>query len=54
MIDPAQTWVVDSPKPMCDEARMAAAEVVSAASPCGDFTSTIPLPIVRMIRQPPE
>jgi len=39
---------------MCEDARIAAAEVVSAAKPCGALTSTMPLPIVRMIRQPPE
>ncbi len=54
MIEPEQTWVVDRPKPMCEEARIAAAEVVSAAKPCGDLTSTMPLPMVRMMRQPPE
>ena len=32
-MEPAHTWVVDSPKPMCEDARMAAAEVVSAARP---------------------
>lgn len=46
--------MVDNPKPMCEEARMAAAEVVSAAKLCGNWMSMIPLPIVRMMRQPPE
>jgi len=54
MTEPEHTWVVDSPKPMCADARIAAAEVVSAANPCGERRSTRPLPMVRMIRQPPE
>src|SRR5450631_1554925 len=52
MIEPEHTCVVDNPNPMWEDARMAAAEVVSAAKPCGENTSTMPLPIVRMIRQP--
>jgi hypothetical protein len=52
--EPEHTCVVESSNPMCAEARIAAAEVVSAAKPCGEYRSTRPLPIVRMIRQPPE
>ena len=32
---------------------MAAAVLVSAAKPCGGLTSVRPVPMVRMIRQPP-
>ena len=33
---------------------MAAVDAVSAANPCGDSMSHRPLPMVRMMRQPPE
>ncbi len=50
---PEQTCVVDSAKPRWAEVRITAVEAVSAANPCGDWMSVIPLPMVRMIRQPP-
>ena len=53
-IAPEHTWVVDRPKPRWEEARMVTLAEVSAAKPCGACTSTMPLPIVRMIRQPPD
>ena len=33
MIEPEQTCVVESAKPMCDDARMVVAEAASAAKP---------------------
>ena len=45
--------MVESGKPRCEEARIVAADDVSAAKPCGDSTSVIFVPTVRMIRQPP-
>ena len=51
---PEQTWVVDSGKPRWDEASSTAVELLSAVNPCGDSISVRPLPIVRMIRQPPK
>ena len=33
---------------------MVAAVAAPAAAPCGVSISTMPLPMVRMIRQPPE
>ena len=53
-MEPEHTWVVDRAKPRCDEARMVAAELHSAANPCGVLISVRPLPSVRMTRQPPE
>jgi len=53
MTDPLVTCVVDSAKPRCEETRIVAAELVSAAKPCGDCTSEIFLPTVCMMRQPP-
>ena len=52
-IAPVATWVVDSAKPRCDDARMTVAALVSAAKPCGVWISLTRLPRVRMIRQPP-
>ena len=51
---PVLTWVVERPKPRCAEARMVAAVAAPEAAPCGVSISTMPLPIVRMMRQPPE
>ncbi|CAM5323992.1 hypothetical protein SALBM311S_10080 [Streptomyces alboniger] len=51
---PEATWVVDRAKPRWAEVRMTVVEAVSAAKPCGDWISVRPLPIVRMIRQPPR
>ena len=53
-IEPVQICVVDSAKPRWEEARMATVEAVSAARPCGESMWTRPLPMVLMIRQPPE
>ena len=53
-IDPVATWVVESAKPRWLEARITAADELSAAIPCGELISTSPLPSVRMIRQPPR
>src|SRR5919205_4471383 len=54
MTEPEATWVVDSAKPRCEEARMADAVDDSAAKPWAGLTSVSPRPMVRMIRQPPE
>lgn len=51
---PEATWVVDSAKPGWAEVRITVVEAVSAAKPCGDWISASPLPMVRMIRQPPR
>ena len=53
-MEPVATCVVDSAKPRWLDARMTAAEALSAAMPCGDVISTSPLPSVRMMRQPPR
>ena len=53
-IEPVATWVVDRAKPRWLEARMTAADALSAAMPCGELISTSPLPSVRMMRQPPR
>ncbi len=53
-IEPVATCVVESAKPRWLEARMTAAELLSAAMPCGLEISTRPLPRVRMMRQPPR
>lgn len=52
-IPPAQTCVVDSGNPMCEDVRMTVVAVVSAVNPWGDSMSVSPLPMVLMIRQPP-
>ena len=52
-IDPVATWVVESAKPRWLDARITAADALSAAMPWGELISTRPLPRVRMIRQPP-
>ncbi len=54
MTAPEQTWVVESEKPMCEDARIAAAALVWAAKPCCGARSVSPLPSVRMMRQPPR
>ena len=53
-MEPVDTWVVDSAIPPVAEVKMIAAEVASAAMPCGDSISTRPLPRVRITRQPPD
>ena len=53
MIEPEHTWVVESAKPRCEETRIVAAELASAAKPWGVLISVRPLPSVRMTRQPP-
>jgi len=53
-MEPVATWVVERAKPIWLEARMTAAEELSAAMPCGEEISTRPLPSVRMIRHPPR
>lgn len=53
-IEPVATWVVESAKPRWLEARMTAADELSAAIPWGELISTSPLPRVRMMRQPPR
>ena len=52
-MDPVATWVVDRAKPRWLEARMTAADELSAAMPCGGEISTRPLPSVRITRHPP-
>ncbi len=52
-MDPVATCVVESAKPRWLEARMTAADELSAAMPWCVSISTRPLPTVRMIRQPP-
>jgi hypothetical protein len=54
MIEPVATWVVESAKPSWLEARMTVADEASAARPWGEEMSTRPLPMVRMMRQPPR
>ncbi len=51
---PEATCVVDNAKPRWAEVRITVVEAVSAANPCGDWISASPLPMVRMIRQPPR
>ena len=52
-IEPVATWVVDRAKPSWLEARITAAAAPCAAVPWRASISVIPLPMVRMIRQPP-
>ena len=47
------TCVVESGNPRYEEVKIVVAEEVSAAKPCGDSRSVMPLPRVRMMRQPP-
>jgi hypothetical protein len=56
MIEPVATWVVERAKPRWLEARMTVADAVASAlaRPWGEEMSTRPLPIVRMMRQPPR
>src|SRR3954447_7483992 len=51
---PETTWVVESGKPTCEEARMTDAATVSDPKPWGGRTSTTLVPRVLMIRQPPQ
>src|SRR5213078_798585 len=51
---PEITWVVDSGKPTCDAARITAAPEPWAVKPWAGSILMIRVPIVRMIRQPPE
>ena len=53
-MEPVATWVVESANPRWLDARMTAADELSAAIPCGELISTSPLPSVRMMRQPPR
>ena len=45
--------MVDSAKPKALEARIVEAVEDSAEKPCAGLTSVMPLPSVRMMRQPP-
>src|SRR3954447_1392226 len=54
MIPPLMTCVVDSGKPACEAARMTAAPDPWAAKPCAGSILMMRVPMVRMIRQPPE
>src|SRR5437763_6491231 len=51
---PEITCVVDSGKPTCDAARITAAPEPWALNPWAGSILMIRVPIVRMIRQPPE
>ncbi len=51
---PETECVVDREKPRCEEARMTVAALVWAAKPCCGWRSVRPLPMVRMMRQPPR
>ncbi len=51
---PEQAWVVEREKPRLEEARMTLAAEVWAAKPCCGWRSVRPLPMVRMMRQPPR
>src|SRR5664280_3384537 len=52
-IDPVATCVVESGRPMCDDVKITADDAICAAKPCCGVRFVNPLPIVRMIRQPP-
>src|SRR3954447_17855310 len=52
-IEPVHTWVVDSGRPRCEDARITAVLVVSAPNPWVESRSLTRVPRVRMIRQPP-
>src|SRR4051812_105485 len=54
MTPPAITCVVESGKPKCEDERMTAAPAPWAAKPCAASILMIRVPIVLMIRQPPE
>src|SRR3954452_14631982 len=54
MTPPEITWVVDSGKPACEAARMTAAPEPCATKPCAASILMIRVPMVRMIRQPPD
>ncbi len=54
MTAPEHEWVVESEKPRFEEARMTDAAEVWAAKPCCGCRSVRPLPMVRMMRQPPR
>lgn len=53
-IAPVATWVVERPKPRWEDARIVAVVAAPEVAPCGVSMSTMPLPRVRMMRQPPE
>ena len=53
MMPPAITWVVESGKPKCEEARITAAPAPWAEKPWAASILMIRVPIVLMIRQPP-
>src|SRR6478736_5115114 len=52
-IEPVATWVVERANPSWLDARMTAAAEPWAAVPWRGSISVMPLPMVRMIRQPP-
>ena len=54
MIAPLITWVVETGIPRCEAARIVTAAPVSAANPWIGFRSMIFVPIVLMIRTPPD
>ncbi len=54
MTAPEHAWVVEREKPRLEEARMTLAAEVWAAKPCCGCRSVRPLPMVRMMRQPPR
>src|SRR4051794_18010817 len=51
---PEMTWVVDRGKPACEAARMTAAPEPWATKPWAASILMIRVPIVRMMRQPPD
>ncbi len=51
--EPETTCVVEREKPRWEEARMAVAALVWAAKPWRGSSSVRPVPMVRMMRQPP-
>src|SRR6185312_13743234 len=54
MIAPLITCVVETGRPRCEAARIVAAAEVSAANPWIGFRSMIFVPIVLIIRTPPD
>src|SRR4051794_25916384 len=54
MTAPEMTWVVDSGKPACEAARITAAPDPCATKPWAASILMMRVPIVRMIRQPPD
>src|SRR5882757_6886958 len=51
---PLITWVVESGKPKCVDARITAAPAPWAENPCAASILMMRVPIVRMILQPPK